>query len=288
MTSISPIYKIKDVGFDVNFIAKYDLYLHIHLNHLNICVFDTEENKSILFESYDFEEEIKESNFLECMQKVWEGTHFLSAGFWHKVVVVIVGQDFVFIPYEHYNEEAAINYLRLNCHFNEKTHDLHHTKHYELDAVCYFAVSQEIKNWLNSQYTSVPVMFAHSNSCFIQGLLTEHEDGLCVIIHPENITIALLKDRKIQFVNSFPYTHQNDLLYFVLFVMDELKLSTDDTKVKVWGTQSDLYDIRGMLRGYIQDVKIGDRPKLKYGIGFDDSLPSYFAYDLFAGYYLMR
>ena len=287
MVAVSPTYKIKDDGFDINFISKYSLYLHLHINHLNVCVFDTEENKCLLFESYNFEEVESEASLMDCLKGIWENNHLLNAGFWHKVVAINVSQDFVFIPHEHFNEDAAINYLRLNCNFNDNFQSIHSTKQYELDTVCVFTVHKELENWLNNQYSSTPVQYIHFNSSFLHGLLTMNVEELAVIIHSDIMTIAHLENKQLKFVNSFPYSHSNDILYFILFVMDEIGIAHESGSVKLWGTQ-DLGDIASMLQNYIRTVEIGERPPLKYGIGFDDTVDEYFAYDLFATYYLMR
>ena len=288
MIAISPSYKIKDQAFDVNLIAKYDLYLQLHINCLHLCVFDTEENQCILFESYDFSGVERTASLLDCLKGIWENNHLLTAGAWHKVVCMNVNRDFVFIPYEHYNEEAAINYLMLNAEFDKDKHELHQIKHYELDTVCYFPVNNALEDWLNEQYKNIAIQHTHLNSCFLQGLLANEEDELSISIHPELFSIGFLETRKIKFINTFPYSSADDILYFVLFVMDELGLSAATTSVTVWSIEDDIDHIRGLLKTYISNVKIGYRPaNLNFPDSFD-ALPKHHSFDLFSAYYLLR
>lgn len=288
MIAISPTYKIKDSAFDVNLIAKYDLYVQLHINCLHLCVFDTEENQCLLFESYDFNEVDHTASLLDCLKNVWENNPLLTSGAWHKVICLNVNRDFVFIPYEHYNEEAAINYLTLNAQFDQDKHQLHQIKHYELDAVCYFPVNTTLEDWLNEQYKNIAIQHAHINSCFIQGLLANEYEELSISIHPELFSIGLLQNRKIKFINTFPYSSIDDILYFVLFVMDELGLSAETTSVTVWSNQDEVEEIKGLLKNYINQVKTGDRPNnLQFPEAFD-SLPKHHSFDLFSAYYLLR
>ncbi|MGB0523881.1 MAG: DUF3822 family protein [Flammeovirgaceae bacterium] len=288
MIAISPSYKIKDSSFDVNLIAKYDLYLQLHLNHLNICVFDTEGNQCLLFESYSFEGVDSTASVLDCLKGIWENNNLLTAGHWHKVICINVNRDFVFIPYEHYNEEAAINYLMLNCQFDKETHTLHHIKHYELDAVCYFPVNHVLEEWVNDQYKNIAVQHAHFNSCFLHGLLANDQETLAISIHPELLSIVLLENKKIKFINSFPYNTANDILYFILFVLDELKLSAEDAKLMLWSQEDDIEEIVSLLQKYVRNVELGGRPSnLSFPEDFD-LLPEHHAFDLFSAYYLLR
>lgn len=288
MIAISPSYKVKDSSFDVNLIAKYDLYLQLHLNSLNICVFDTEENQCLLVEHYDFTAVASDASMLDCLKGIWENNHLLTAGSWHKVICIHVNREFVFIPYEHYNEEAAINYLQLNARFDQQAHTLQHIKHYELDAVCYFPINTQLGDWLNDQYKDIAVQYAHFNSCFLHGLLANDYDHLCISIHPELMSIAWLENRKIKFVNTFPYNSPSDILYFVLFVVDELQLSEDSLKISLWSREDHTEDTLGLLRQYIREVELGKRPmNLNFTDDFDE-LPAHHLFDLFSAYYLLR
>lgn len=288
MLAISPAYKIKVPAFDVNLIAKYDLYIQLHINRLNICVFDTEGNQCLLFESYDFNEIDSDASVLDCLKAIWESNHLLTSGFWHKVICVHSNRDFVFIPYEHYNEEAAHNYLMLNCQFDKNAHDLQHIKHYELDAVCYFPVNKAIDAWFNEQYKNIAIQHAHFNSCFLHGLLANECNKISISIHPELMSIALLENKQLKFINSFPYDNINDILYFALFVFDELKVSTEDTPVVVWSNEDELDEVTGLLRKYIRSVEVGERPgSLVFPEEFNE-LPAYIGFDLFSAYYLLR
>ena len=288
MIAISPTYQIKDQAFDVNLIAKYDLYVQLHINCLNLCVFDTEDNQCIFFESYDFSGVESDASLLDCLKSVWENNHLLTAGAWHKVVCLNVNREFVFIPYEHYNEDAAINYLMLNTHFDKDQHTLHQIKHYELDAVCSFPVNNTLEDWLNEQYKNIAVQYAHINSCFLQGLLANDHEGLSVSIHPELLSIGLLSNRKIKFINTFPYQTVDDILYFVLFVMDELGLSSEETSITMWSTEDEIDEVKGMLQKYIRNVELGNRPgNLNFPESFN-TLPQQHSFDLFSAYYLLR
>jgi len=288
MIAISPTYKIKDPDFDVNLIAKYDLYLQLQLNGLHISVFDTEENKCILFESYDFSEVGNESSLLDCLKSIWEQNVLLTAGAWHKIICIQVNREFVFIPYEHYNEEAALNYLKLNTEFDQNSHTLRQIKHYELDTVCSFPVNNLLEDWLNEQYKQLAIQYAHVNNCFLQGLLTNGFEELCVSIHADLFSIAWVQDRKLKFINTFPYETPSDILYFILFVMDELQLNTEEASLTCWSSVDSLENITGLLRKYIRKVETGTQPNnLTFPASFD-ILPKSHSFDLFSAYYLLR
>ena len=58
--------------------------------------------------------------------------------------------------------------------------------------------------------------------------------------------IVVLKDSKILFYNNFEYQTKEDFIYYILFTLEQLELSTDKTKVSLLGDinkQSELYKI---------------------------------------------
>ena len=66
--------------------------------------------------------------------------------------------------------------------------------------------------------------------------------------------IVVLKDSKILFYNNFEYQTKEDFIYYILFTLEQLELSTDKTKVSLLGDinkQSELYKI---LYTYVRNI----------------------------------
>ena len=73
-------------------------------------------------------------------------------------------------------------------------------------------------------------------------------------------TITVFKENKLIFNNSFDYTTKEDLLYFVLFSFEQLKLSTENIEVILFGSIEKNDDYFNLLYDYIRNIKLGKRP----------------------------
>jgi hypothetical protein len=291
MKAIKQHYKIKDSDFDVNLLSQYNLYLHIYLNQLHVCVVDAPSKKCLLYEQYDFSATAANITLLECLKGIWENHHLLSAALWHKVVVVPVNADFAFIPAKHYHEDTALQFLQLNCQLDWQKQVLAHTRHYEFDAVAVFPVNAEMVKWLADVYGGAKLQFAHTNSCFLHGLLAMKAgvaNELHLLVHPDLLSIAYLREQRLKFVNTFPQASPSDVLYFALFVMQELGLAPEQTTLRLWGNGDEVLACQDVLQPYVKDVALGETNlPMSFGDGFA-ALPSYYAVDLFSAFLLLQ
>jgi hypothetical protein len=74
------------------------------------------------------------------------------------------------------------------------------------------------------------------------------------------VTITFFKENKLIFNNSFDYLTKEDLLYFVLFSFEQLKLSTENIEVTLFGTIEKDDECFNLLYEYIRNLNLGKRP----------------------------
>jgi hypothetical protein len=79
-------------------------------------------------------------------------------------------------------------------------------------------------------------------------------------LNQNKVTITFFKRNKLVFNNSFDYITKEDLLYFVLFSFEQLKLSTENIEVILFGTIEKDDEYFNLLYDYIRNIKLGKRP----------------------------
>jgi hypothetical protein len=79
-------------------------------------------------------------------------------------------------------------------------------------------------------------------------------------LNQKKVTITFFKRNKLVFNNSFDYITKEDLLYFVLFSFEQLKLSTEDIEVTLFGAIEKDDEYFNLLYDYIRNLKLGKRP----------------------------
>ncbi|MDG1423014.1 MAG: DUF3822 family protein [Flavobacteriaceae bacterium] len=98
--------------------------------------------------------------------------------------------------------------------------------------------------------------YKHHSSILLEKLFLQSDDSLnfFVNISQSLFDIVVLKDSKILFYNNFEYQTKEDFIYYILFTLEQLELSTDKTKVSLLGDinkQSELYKI---LYTYVRNI----------------------------------
>lgn len=76
----------------------------------------------------------------------------------------------------------------------------------------------------------------------------------------KKVTITFFKGNKLVFNNSFDYLTKEDLLYFVLFSFEQLKLSAENIEVILFGAIEKDDEYFNVLYEYIRNLKLGKRP----------------------------
>jgi len=79
-------------------------------------------------------------------------------------------------------------------------------------------------------------------------------------LNEQKAGITIFNGDKLIFNNSFKYTSKEDLLYYVLFSFEQLKLSPDSIEVTVFGAIEATDDSFSLMYEYIRNIKLGERP----------------------------
>lgn len=276
-------YELKDPQMDVNLLSQYQLVINIADTGIVFFINDVASNKCLAIEKYKFSSPATTENLTMNLQNIWASHPYLNAGYWKRVVLLFSNLKFSYVPKEYIKGDINPEiFSRLNFKL-DKGESLAHMRLDELSTYCYYAVNDELMQWFGEFYPSMITKTAHSTTAFLYGLLTYDKKAshIHVNISDALITIANIKEGRLMYVNSFPFTSPDDVLYLCTLVADELKLDTKDIKLNVWGDITTDSDYFTKLKPYFLQVTPGKRPEfLKFSFNFDE-LEDQFHFDLF-------
>ena len=75
-----------------------------------------------------------------------------------------------------------------------------------------------------------------------------------VNINKSYLNIIVFKGRELNYSNTFNYKSKDDILYFVLFVIEQNKLVNNKTKIKLIGEEEILTQYHKYLSKFIKNV----------------------------------
>ncbi len=280
------IKKIKDGKFDVENLHQYNLLIQIGVRDFQVSVVDSASNQVLLLEDYVLAS-VKTYRELQTMlASLFEDHHLLMAGFWKTVRISIKNNKFSLVPSSLFVKEAALDYLKLNSKVNPETEEILYYQHIKSDAICVFAMSKVLVEWLRALYPNTSVGFIHQSSALIDGAInfakSNKKDSLYLYIDRFKLHIITLKKGKLEYYNQFTIKQFNEYIRYIMLVIKGLNRTQKNSDVVMWGyigKQSPHYN---EFYKFIKNISFGDRPDyLKFGFVFDEVQEHHF-FDLYS------
>jgi hypothetical protein len=134
------------------------------------------------------------------------------------------------------------------------------------------------------------ISYHHFSSGLIDNLLTQNKNQvkkqLYVHVQSSHFETILIEGKKLIFYNTFNHHSAEDLIYYLLFVCEQLQLNPENIETILLGEierNSAIYEI---AQKYIRNLKFGERPEIADYSYQLQTFPKHFYYSLFNNYLL--
>ena len=269
-----PTYKIKDPKFSIEELSSYSLNILVSDSDCSVAVIDVRKSRCLYAEKSEFEKTYSSKQQITILEQFYEDHHFLKAGFWKSINISLKNDKFSLVPLSLFDDSIADEYLALNCEIDRKNETIYNYQHKNVGACNVFSLDNDLQEWFKITYPTRDINFIHQTSAFIEGItkiFTDRKKSLAVLCDHNSINIALIENKQLIYCNVFSYNTAEDLLYYVMYVMNELELNPDKVPVTIWGDfdQTSIYFAK--LFKYIRELHLGHRPEtLSFGYVFDE------------------
>lgn len=280
---------ITDEKFDIDEMSYYRLYISIGSDNLRLCAVDSIQKRCVLLSDYRFFGRHTTADLISTLNWIYDGDGYLKANFWQSVNVLMKGNPFTLVPKEFFDESSPEKYLQL---VSADTRDMKVvvSEQQTVDAVNLFYADEQLIDWFHQTYRTRVIEFVHQTAPFIEGIRTLKMDSaqsLHIFIENGYVIIGVIQEEKLQFCNVFRYRMPQDLLYFVLFVIDEIRLDKNTIPTRLYGQIEEKSEIFVTLDRYITHLEIyHPLPSwLSFGYQFNEVSNQYYfdLYSMFLG-----
>ena len=238
---------LADSSFDSNQISNLHLSIELSSSSLSYCIIDTQKYRCLLLSSHKLETD----NLLE----IFSNDDYLSQNFKSKSISFVNFAN-TLVPFELYEKEDKENLFALNHELNDEVllEDNLREEIINLHAVpkLFF---QTIKNIL-------PAATLRSQSSILINNFTNLNlkvETMFLYLKDSFVNIVVTKGKNLLFQNKFNYVTKEDLLFYVLFSIQELNFSNEDINTIVYGNVTE--DEFSILYDYIRNIKYGNKLK---------------------------
>ncbi|MCM4169886.1 DUF3822 domain-containing protein [Arenibacter sp. TNZ] len=232
------------------------LSIQVSLNGLSFCVLDTLSNTILASERLVFENELTPYAVQKEIKQLFEKIRIKDVKF-SEVVVIHRNNLFSLVPQALFNKEELANYLKFNAKILANDH-IEYDEVKNLDMVNVYVPFMNINNYIYDLFGEFE--FMHHGTILIQTLTNSHgnlSEPICYVHLIEgHMDIAVISHKKLILYNNFSFNTKEDFIYYLLFTLEQLKLDTETTKLKLFGSIEEGDELYNMCHEYVRDISI--------------------------------
>ena len=243
-----------DKSYSKDHSIQYHLSLQVDTDGLSYCILDTKRKHYIVFQKYVFGKSGDMIAFLNKVENCLEEDSILKSSF-NSSSFIYLTQTSTLVPNVFVDELNLRDYFEFN-HPLEELDEMHYNIIPEINASNVFALPTYLANLLYDKFKGLK--FYHQATPFIKSVLKDfrHSSSVHLNLNTGFFDIVIKQENKLRLYNTFLYQNETDLLYYVLFTINQLNLNPATIPLTICGEMSDRVSLQGSLSKYI--------PKLMY------------------------
>ncbi len=268
-------HKIHDEAFSLAQASISNLYIVVAHKSIRLAIVDTQRNKFVVLEDYELISVFNTAQVAEQLRLIATENPLLQEQGWNTIRVSISNQHFTLVPETLYDKDHQADYLRLHSQVDLINDSIYTYKHGDLEAINIFAIELSLQEALLDIFPDRPVQLIHQTSALIKSILQQtsriNERKIYAFVERNYVTILVVNQGGLEFCNIFHYLSPEDFIYYIIFVMQELKLNPEQETITVWGDITHDSSLFTTLQRYIRQIKLGKKPAdVEYSYKFHD------------------
>lgn len=175
---------------------------------------------------------------------------------YRKVWVAVSNNQYSLIPSEIQKRQYNDQYLSFTLGQDASNFSLIKQDNlFMLDLVMVYNIQARLETMLSSQHQGISIR--HEKSVVAARALSLAEqlnNFMLVNLCDGHFDLLLVRDKKLAFLNSFPMTNTEEMLYYIFDVLKQLGLKADEFTPKIIGLKP-LFFNRALVKKYLPTIK---------------------------------
>ncbi|NJL14866.1 MAG: DUF3822 family protein [Microscillaceae bacterium] len=274
--------------FDIDQLSQYVLCLAIGAEGLRFCAIDQNSRQCLMLQHYQFFKKLAADDWFNTLHRIYDNDLFLKANYWQNIEILILEQPFSLVPREFFEESAPDRYLKYS-HPKSPAEVVVVTEQPGTDAFSVFYLEKKLLEWFRKMYPGREIDFNHTSAAFIAGINRQFPDlrtpSLHVLVEGRQMVVVYFSEGNLRFCNVFGFQQPADILYYLFFTMDELRLEKEKITTYLYGMVLPDSEIYRTLKLYLSDlVLFRQNPNwIKFHHGFDE-IHNHFYFGLYTAF----
>ena len=253
--SLHPYISKFDEGFDVGKTQEYRIAIQFTLGGFSYLIMDAGTNVIVAMESYLSDDLTDEKDIFSTFEKAL-ALNKLNGKKFQSVACIIGSRNYTLIPNELFDEAESSTYLGF-LHPTQQNSQILHDNLTDNECVGIYSVSNYLINNIKETWPEAKIV--HESSVFLRHIskLAKFKDLTRVYLYVKNrsFDMAVFKNGNLSFFNNFKFNTKDDFLYFLMFAIEQQKISAEETPICVSGMILGDSEILKLCERYIKDIR---------------------------------
>ena len=241
-----------DKTFDASQTSKFHLSVQISPDGLFFAILDILNGKYIVLSGYHLF--IKRPRLLlKQIKEIVEKDELIGLDY-ESIEILYSTKVFTFIPSVFYSKDCGKEYLQFN-HSLQKGFLIKENFLQRADSWCIFEMPENLDEYLNEIFPKATIrhnLYPLIEKGLKNNLNFPSRQQVHLNFFRDYFEIVVIKGTKLMQCNTFNYKTERDILYYVLYVFDQLKLSPEDTEVIIHGHLPQVSPVYHLTKKYIR------------------------------------
>lgn len=258
-------------------IASSRLFIEIAFNRISFAILNNQSQTYKAFESYSLAEDNDMNDTIQTIDKICHQSKLIKNDFL-STNILYCGYKSTLVPNALFDIKTPELYLKYIYNV-DKDENIYYDNLTITNAVNVYT----IKNLLNSKIKSLfPfAKISHSYTSLIENLLYQfnntNENKLVLHVQQKNMQIINIHNNQLLFFNTFKYKTKEDLIYYLLFAMQQLHLSPETQELLILGEIDKNSSLTEIIYRYIKNPIFGEKSNMyKFDVVFDEIPPHHY------------
>ena len=260
LNPIKPDISLADELLNKDRTENYKLSIRLSPGGFSFCILDDQQNRYIALESYSIKPPQNIEEYISRLNDIIESANFLKQRF-KSVNLLYENNHFTLIPDPLFNPEMKELYLHFN-HEIDPSGEIASDKLSNLDAFNIYTIPASVNQWIRQVFPDA--MLAHRATVLVEGILLNFKNAnlektVFIQVRSSSFDVLYVKNNKVVFLNSFNYKTNEDFVYFLMFVLEQLQLNPEYITLQLIGEISERSSLYILLSKYVKYCRFMDR-----------------------------
>ncbi len=267
--------KVYDSTFSAEDTYKYRLSIKVSLNGFSFLGLN--DKKFLFFEDYSFSGIRNSQHLCFALDFILDRQDLLSKEY-QQVNVIYDTDRNTQIPQLFFDENRKEAVAKLSYNFSND--ELIYSDLIKMGYVNLFPIPKDLLDFISINFPTAKIQSKASvliDCLMVDSTHSQQEKMVYLNVDTHSINILVFEKDSLLFYNSFTYKSPKDIVYFLLYVYDQLKLNSSITPLTLLGKIRKGDDLYQLLYAYIKEIRWKEKElSFQYGSLFEKNAKAEF------------